>query len=756
MKNDGNPLVRYAVSINGIVQGVGFRPYIYNRAVEFGVKGFVKNAGSGVVIDAEAPRQALKSFIKEMVQAPPPLSQIEKISIRRQEVQNFNDFKILESQESDQILSFIPKDTAVCEKCLKDISDESSRWFGYAFTNCTDCGPRYSILKKLPYDRCNTSMDSFVMCEACSAEYNEPSSRRFHAQPVCCPECGPQLQLLNNLKQELRGTAVIKKAVQLLKAGCILAVKGIGGFHLMCDAQNAQAIEALRSRKRRPDKPLAVMAKDMAAVEKLCEVDDAEAKLLQSPASPIVLMNRKHDCPLPKQIAPDSSKLGIMLPYTPLHHLLFKEGMNWLVATSGNKSGLPIEYQNDEALKHLSDTADYFLLHNRDINIPIDDSVFKVFRGQKQVSRAARGYSPLSFNMGAVHQLVALGAEQKASVCLSKGGYAYMSQYMGDIKNPKAYQTYKKVIDNLIMLTKTSPCAYVHDLHPDYLSTRYAMEQSMRKIGVQHHFAHMSACMAENRLSGMAIGVIYDGTGIGIDGKVWGGEFLVGNLEGFERAGQLSYMKLQGGDKAVEQPWRTAVSYMSQAGIKDWGIFKNINEYALETVQEALEAGLNCHETSSMGRLFDCVSAMLGLSHSISYDAQAAIMLENIADYGINGSYDYDIYYTGKCLQIDFRRLLEGILRDIRKGRKAGEIAGLFHNTAASFTAEAVEAISRQYGIRNVVLSGGCFENSLLLGLILDRLECKDFQVYFHKLVPCNDGGVSFGQLAAADSMLRR
>lgn len=757
LKLERDELTRYIIILYGIVQGVGFRPYVYGKTAALGIKGYVKNVGSSLLIDAEAPKYIIKEFLEILLKSPPPLAQIETVSIRKQEIRHWQSFDILKSDSVDEELSFIPRDIAICERCRQDIFDERSRWFGYAFTNCTDCGPRYSIIKELPYDRRNTSMGSFKMCLSCSEEYNEPSlsSRRFHAQPVCCIECGPILQLVNKSGEQIQCGDIIKKSAELLKQGFILAVKGIGGFHLMCDGENEQAIAVLRSRKRRPHKPLALMAKNLVVIKQWCVLDDLEVELLQSSSSPIVLLNKKNNCDLPALIAPDTHKIGMMLPYTPLHHLLFKEDINCLVATSGNISGSPIEYDNAEALVKLGEIADYFLLNNRDINIPVDDSVAKVFRGCKLISRAGRGYTPFNLSLGTKHQLAAMGAEQKASVSLSKGGYIYLSQYLGDLKSPQAYDTYKKVLDNLLRLTKVKPIAYIHDLHPDYLSTKYAMEQKEDKLAIQHHFAHMSSCIAEHKLKKPVIGVIYDGTGLGDDGKVWGGEFLVGDLKSYRRAGHLRYVKLQGGDTAVKEPWRTAVSYMYPLGLMERELFRDMDSFVLELVINALKADFNCYETSSMGRLFDCIAAMLGLCYKVTYDAQAAVMLESVSDPYVQGSYSYNIYSEGACLQIDYQGLIREVLGDIRKGKRAADIAGKFHNTVADFTVEAVINISKLYGIRDVVLSGGCFENSLLLGKVLDGLENQDFHVYFNKLVPCNDGGISLGQLAAADSILR-
>ena len=743
------------IHIYGIVQGVGFRPFVYNKAHELGLGGCVSNIGASILIDVEGDPSELKSFINKVVKTPPPLAQIERINIRKVNIVDYKNFEIVKSSVENEDLRFISKDIAFCKNCEQDILDNKSRWYNYEFTNCTDCGPRYSIIKELPYDRCNTSMQSFEMCPICREEYENPNSRRFHAQPVCCPDCGPRLSLLDCFGKEIDVGNPVAEAARLLKEGNILAVKGIGGFHLMCDAENQTAVESLRSRKRRPHQPLAVMAADLPAVEHQCRMSDRERQLITSSQSPIVLLEKKLECSLPEVIAPDTDRLGMMLPYTPLHMLLFVGGLKYLVATSGNMSGMPIEYQNNKAASDLANVADFFLLHNRAINVPLDDSVAKAFGEREILSRVGRGYAPISINLSAHQQLIALGAEQKGSICLSKNGYAYISQYLGDIKSPDAYENYKKVLDNLVQLLKIKPQAYVHDLHPYYLSTQYAKEQREQKLVIQHHFAHMAGCIAEHKLNKPVIGVIYDGTGLGEDGKIWGGEILVGALGSYTRAGHLKYCKVQGADKAVEEPWRSAVSYMHDLGEHYLGGFIGIDHSTYSAVEAAVQAGLNCHESSSMGRLFDCVSALLGLCSKTTYDAQAAIMLERIADKQIASCYEYEIYKEEDCLLIGYQQIIKAILLDMRKGIRAPEISSKFHNTIVTATADVVMEIGRMYGSREAVLSGGCFENMLLLDRLVKKLEGKGFNVYFNEKLPCNDGGISFGQLAAADRILR-
>jgi hydrogenase maturation protein HypF len=755
LKQYKNEAGRYIVDIHGIVQGVGFRPFVYHSARELKLCGYVSNIGGSVFIDVEGEVISMKHFINKIMKTPPPLAQIEKINIRKAKMKGYDCFDIVKSSEDKEELRFIPKDTAICNSCKKDILENSGRWFHYEFTNCTDCGPRYSIIKELPYDRCSTSMRSFEMCPACKEEYENPDSRRFHAQPVCCPICGPQLKLLDCKGKEIVAQSAIREAVRLLKEGSILAVKGVGGFHLMCDAENQKAVAKLRSRKQRPHQPLAVMAADAAAIENQCVLNDRERQLITSSQSPIVLLKKKATCSLPNILAWDSDKLGMLLPYTPMHMLIFADGLKYLVATSANLSGMPMEYENQKAIDHLSEVTDYFLLHDREINIPIDDSVTKVFIEKEVISRVGRGYAPLSINIGAQHQLAALGAEQKSGVCLSKNGYTHVSQYLGDMKSPEAFENYKKVLDHLIHLLRIKPQAYVHDLHPGYLSTQYALEQQGMKLALQHHFAHMASCMAEHKLTKPAIGVIYDGTGFGEDGKIWGGEILVGNLKGVTRAGHLKYCAIQGGDKAVEEPWRSAVSYLYALGDCSLEGLAGLDNGVTETVKAALKAGLHCFESSSMGRLFDCVSALLGLCSKTTYDAQAAIILEHVADRQIQSGYEYEIQEDQDGLLIGYEEIIKAILTDIRKGKGVTEISCKFHNTIADATVEAVVKVGKLYGVREAVLSGGCFENLLLLEKSIKKLEGHGFTVYYNEKLPCNDGGISFGQLAAADRIMR-
>lgn len=744
-------LLRYRAVVYGIIQGVGFRPFIYNCALKYELKGYVKNDGGSVLIDVEGSKANVKGFIKSILGSLPPLARIEAIHIRRAQIKGWNCFEIQASSNETSTKSFIPQDTAICEKCKRDILHEG-KWKGYAFTNCTDCGPRYSIIGDMPYDRKNTSMEKYEMCSSCKEEYLAPSSRRFHAQPVCCPSCGPQLELLDCEGKQLQVENVIKEAGRLLREGKLIAVKGLGGFHLMCDAENENAVARLRHRKHRPHRALAVMASDMSAIEKQCEVSAKERDLLFSPKSPIVLLRKKANGSLPRNISPDNGKLGMMLPYTPFHVLLFQEHLCYLVATSGNISGMPIIHETELAVRELADVADFFIIHNRDIHTPIDDAVVKVWRERECITRPGRGYAPYSFHTGSKRQLAALGAEQKSTISLSKDGYIYMSQHLGDLKNHESYVNYKMVLNNLLHLLRIKPEAYIHDCHPYYMSTLHAQAQE-RSVAIQHHFAHMASCIAEHKIRQPVIAAIYDGTGLGEDGKLWGGEFLVGDLTGFTRVGHLKYCTIQGMDKAVEEPWRTAASYLFSMGALDACTLRGVDSYSLELLKGALTNRLHCYQSSSIGRLFDAVSALLGLCTKATYEAQGAIRLEAIAQ-KVSGCYEYQQQKILGSLQIDYDGIFEGILQDLKKGRGPSEISGKFHNTVSDFTTASIMEISREWGIRTVVLSGGCFENNMLLESIMVKLESAGLQVFTNEKVPCNDGGISFGQLAAADKIL--
>lgn len=744
---------RYVIRVFGVVQGVGYRPYIYNQANLFNIKGWVSNQGSAVVMEVEGEKTQIKNFLLQIIKRPPSLARIEKVEVTSQCYIGHCGFQIKPSISDTGSLNYLSQDVSICPDCLKEIFDANNERYHYPFTNCTACGPRYSITSKLPYDRENTTMDVFHMCSNCEKEYNDPSNRRFHAQTNCCKVCGPVLSLLTSSGKEILCKDPLRRTINLIREGKIVAIKGIGGFHFVCDARNQEVISVLRERKYRPHKAFAIMVKDLETAKKLCLIGETEEKLLISNKRPIVLLHKKMNCDLPEQIAPNMNKLGIILPYTPLHYLLFQEDISCLVMTSGNISNAPIQYENDEAIKNLGNIADYFLMHNRDIHIPVEDSVVKVINNKEVVIRRARGYTPYIFPMKAKQEILALGAEEKSTFSFTQNGYGYMSQYLGDIKNYNSYITYGKAIENLTSIMKLKPSIIAHDFHTSYLSSRYATSQVGKKITVQHHHAHMVSCMVEHRLWEPVIGVIFDGTGIGTDDKIWGGEFLVGTREEFIRVGHFKYVAIQGGDQAIREPWRIAVSYLYSIHYENWNILEGIDIKSINTVKQALAKHLNCYETSSVGRFFDCVAAILKVRHHNTYDAQAAIELENILDPCVKEDYTYSVYEENGIFKIDYKSILLGILKDIENALAPSSISAKFHNTLGNVTIDMVCKISTRYGLNIVVLSGGVFENNHLLTYILRGLKEKDIKVYYNQQIPTNDSGISVGQLGIVDAV---
>ncbi len=745
--------IRYAIKVFGVVQGVGYRPYIYNQAKLFNIKGWVGNQGSAVVMDLEGEKTKIKDFLIQIMKSPPRLARIEKVEAIARCLIGYRDFEIRSSLADTRSLHYLSQDVAICPECLKEILNPNNDRFHYAFTNCTACGPRYSIIKKLPYDRENTTMDDFLMCPNCEREYNDPSNRRFHAQTNCCKTCGPALSLLTNEGEEILCKDPLQRTITLILEGKILAIKGIGGFHFVCDARNEEVITTLRERKHRPHKSFAIMVKDLETAKQLCLIGEVEEKLLISNKRPIVLLEKKMTCNLPDQIAPNMKKLGILLPYTPLHYVLFQDGISCLLMTSGNVSNAPIQYENQQALNNLTRIADYFLIHNRNIHIPVEDSVVKVVNNQELVIRRARGYTPFIFPMKAKHEILALGAEEKSTFSFTQNGYGYMSQYLGDIKNYDSYITYTKAIENFIHMVELKPQIIAHDFHTSYLSSRYAKSLVGNKLAVQHHHAHMVSCMVEHQLLDPVIGVIFDGTGIGTDDKIWGGEFFVGTRENFIRVGHLKYVTIQGGDQAIKEPWRIAVSYLHSIHYEDKNLLEGIDINSMNTVKQALDKHLNCYETSSVGRFFDCIASILNIRHRITYEAQAAIELENIVDPHVEEYYSYSICEQNGMYLIDYKSILLGVLKDIDKAMSPASISAKFHNTLGNVTIDMVCKISKRYDLRIVVLSGGVFENSYLLSYILKGLKEKNITVYFNQQIPSNDSGISVGQLGIVDAV---
>jgi hydrogenase maturation protein HypF len=719
------PRRRVRIHLRGIVQGVGFRPFVYNLARELGLGGYVLNSSAGLTAEAEGDAAAVDVFARRIVDGAPPLAWIQHVEVGEAELLGECDFTIRESVAVTGEYALISPDVATCGDCRRDFTDPQNRRYGYPFTNCTNCGPRYTIIHDIPYDRPNTTMAAFVMCADCLREYHDPTDRRFHAQPNACPVCGPRL------------SGEIVEAQRRLAAGEILAIKGLGGFHLACDARNAAAVEQLRSRKRRSDKPFALMARDLAAAEAVCSITGEERTALESPRHPIVVLPARESLP---GVAPGNRTLGIMLPYTPLHHLLF-EGATYdlLVMTSGNLSEEPIVTSNTEARERLNGVADWFLTHNRDIFMRADDSVARVFEGRERVLRRSRGFAPEVMDLGReVPELLACGGELKNAFCLTKGRHAILSQHIGDLENYETLVFFEETLANLKKLFRVKPRAVVHDLHPHYLSTRYALELDLPKIAVQHHEAHIATCMLENGLDGEVIGVAFDGTGYGTDGAIWGGEFFAGGYRGFTRQAHFRYVPMAGGDAAIREPWRMATSYRLDALGPD-----AVTEPRERIIRQMIERGVNTVPTSSCGRLFDAVASMIGLRHQVNFEGQAAIELEMIADPAIDDAYFFD--FDGAA--IDFRPMIEQIAHETAR---PPAVAAKLHNTVAAAIVETCLRIRADSGLRRVCLSGGTFQNVLLLSRALAGLRRNGFEVYLHAKVPPNDGGIALGQAAMA------
>jgi hydrogenase maturation protein HypF len=765
-----NELVRRKhILVRGVVQGVGFRPFVYKTATSLGLSGFVFNSSSGVTIEIEGRGSALDEFFKALKGDPPKLAEIKEITVSEIEVQGGDGFFILGSREESGAFALVPPDAGTCDECWRDFGDPANRRFGYPFTNCTHCGPRYTIIRDIPYDRATTTMSAFTMCGDCQAEYENPDDRRFHAQPNACAVCGPSLTLLKSDVSfpDRDSLTIIRQTRALLREGKIVAVKGLGGFLLACDATNDAAVAELRRRKRRPHKPFALMVRDLASVKKLCRLTPEDEAALLHPRRPIVILPRLAGGPLSGGLAPGDNTLGVMLPYTPLHYLLFSDSpeteSEWdaLVMTSGNMSEEPIVVSNHEAMLQLGGVADWFLLHDRDIFTRVDDSVTRTFEGRERVLRRSRGFAPQSIDLGIeMEEVLAFGGELKNTFCLTKGRYAILSQHIGDLENYETMRFFEETLDRMKHTFRVAPRAAAYDLHPGYMSTRLAAASGIaRRIGVQHHHAHIASCMAENHLRGQVLGVALDGTGFGTDGKIWGGEFLVADFAGFSRRAHLRNVLLPGGDAAVRQPWRMALSYLRDAFggqiPTDLRCFQGIDEKQVALVDTMLARRIQTVETSSCGRLFDAVAALLGLAPEVSFEGQAAIALEAAAETGIDDRYDFEIE-EGEPAILDFRPLVVAIGNDISSGRRVGEISARFHNTLSAAIGQVCDRIRSSNAVDRVCLSGGSFQNLYLLGRTVVELRRRSFDVFLHAQVPANDGGLSLGQAMVANEHLRQ
>jgi hydrogenase maturation protein HypF len=771
--------IRRHLHVRGIVQGVGFRPFVYKLATSLGLTGFVFNSSSGVTIEIEGSAEASRKFIESLRRDPPQLAEILELTVSETTSLGSAGFDILDSREEAGEFALVSPDAGTCDACWRDFGDPSNRRFGYPFTNCTHCGPRYTIVQDIPYDRAKTTMSRFVMCGACKAEYGDPANRRFHAQPNACAVCGPSLCLVESGASsadcsfaEKDSLPAIRMARQLLREGKIVAVKGLGGFLLACDAENEAAVAELRRRKRRPAKPFALMVRDLQGVKSVCGVSREDDAALRHSRRPIVVMPRLSSadpaaCPLPDVLAPGNNTLGMMLPYTPLHYLLFSDSPESppefaaLVMTSGNLSEEPIVVSNDEALLRLSGVADWFLLHNRDIATRVDDSVVRIFEGRERVLRRSRGFVPQTIDLGIeLEQVLAVGAELKHTFCLTRERHAILSQHIGDLENYETMCFFEETLKKMKHVFKVSPQAIAHDLHPGYRSTRMALASDIeRKFAVQHHHAHIASCMAENHLGGKVIGVAMDGTGLGTDGTIWGGEFLVADLAGFERRAHLRTVPLPGGDAAIRQPWRMALSYLRDSlgpHIPD-GVtcFQAVSATQFKLVDTMLARRVQTVQTSSCGRLFDAVAALLGMGSKATFEGQAAIALEMATDPTVTDRYGFDLH-QGEPMVVDFRQTIATIVKELATNRTAAEISARFHNTLSAAIVEVCCRIRKSDGLDRVCLSGGVFQNHLLLGLTAAELRRLGFGVFLHAMVPANDGGISLGQAVIANELLRR
>ncbi len=763
------PLERRRIHVDGVVQGVGFRPFIYGLAVRYGLTGWVLNSSSGVDIEVQGASQEVAAFVEAIRAEAPPLARIDRLTVQPIPPDGSEASFVIRHSEADTGMSLVSPDVATCPDCLAEVFDPSNRRYRYPFTNCTNCGPRYTIIQAMPYDRPMTTMRTFTMCPACQAEYDDPLNRRFHAQPNACPVCGPQVELVADeaLLHQIGAQALpddIARAAALLQAGYIVAIKGVGGFHLACDATNAQAVARLRERKARPHKPFAVMVASLDEAHAHCEVNPDEAALLTSHSAPVVLLYRRERTPIAANVAPDNPMLGVMLPYTPLHHILLRDAGVPLVMTSGNLSDLPIIKDNDEALRKLAHIADAFLLHNRPIHMRCDDAVWWVdrFAGEqdaaRQPLRRSRGDAPYPIRLAwhSERHILAVGAEMKNTLCLLRGQDAFLSQHIGEVDSLEALDYFREVLDHLSAIFKVTPQVIAHDLHPAYLTTRLARElaaeHGLPLVAVQHHHAHIAACLAEHGCSGPVIGVALDGTGYGADGAIWGGEVLIASVERYERAAHLEYLPLPGGEAAIRRPYRIAWGYLlaTQGDIPDLPTLAAFPAEERRIVAQQVERGVNTPLTSSCGRLFDAVSALVGLCPLATFEAQAAIALELAARQAAPERaipYPFTLEADGVLRVGD---MLAAIVRDVRSGRPTAEIAAAFHVTLAQMIVSAARQVQARTGIGVVALSGGSFQNRLLLRLAREGLRAAGFEVLTHRQVPTNDGGLSLGQAVIA------
>ena len=789
-KDQKSKIRRLRVEIHGAVQGVGFRPFVYRLATELALNGWVINDARGVFIEVEGGEATLARFLERLSSEKPPRSIVHSLDSTWLDAIGYSGFEIRRSDDAGAKTVLVLPDIATCDDCLAEVLNPADRRARYPFTNCTNCGPRFTIIEALPYDRPNTTMRQFAMCPDCQREYANPLDRRFHAQPNACPTCGPQLALWSVRGEVLaERDGAVHKTAEALRAGQIVAIKGLGGFLLMVDARNVETLARLRERKPRRDKPFALMARDLAQARTLVETDVQAEALLTSPEAPIVLLRRKENAPVAEDIAPGNPYLGIMLPYTPLHHLLLRAIDFPVVATSGNLSDEPICTDEDEAVQRLGNIADLFLVHNRSIARHVDDSVMTVMLGEPRLLRRARGYAPLPVLLAReIPTVLGVGAHLKNTIALSVRNQVFISQHIGDLETPEAMNAFERVIADFLKLYAATPVAIAHDLHPDYLSTRWANEQvsgfkfqvstkqletsNLKLEPVQHHHAHLAACLAENGVEARALGVTWDGTGYGTDGTIWGGEFLLGDAKDFTRVAHLRPFRLPGGDAAVKEPRRVALALLwemyGDATLErdDLPPIRAFSRAERKTLVQMMSKNVNAPITTSAGRLFDGIAALIGLHQHVSFEGQAAMALEYAADAAVADAYSIEIETkdegrrTNDLLSalrppssvfLDWQPLVESVLGDLSRGVERGIMAARFHNALV----EAIVAVAQEIGEPNVALSGGCFQNRLLTEHAATRLTQAGFRVLLHRHVPPNDGCISLGQVVVAAVRLK-
>jgi len=754
---------RRQIHVEGIVQGVGFRPFIYALATENRLGGFVLNNSAGVVIELEGDCKALDRFLANLCKQAPPHASIEKIVCDTIPVRGEESFNIEPSRDGPERRAFISPDKVICDECLNELFDPSNRRHRYAFISCTHCGPRFTIIRKIPYDRQHTTMAAFPMCLECQREYHDSTSRRFHAQANACSRCGPQVRLVRPDGSELNDIDPVSAAARLLGSGAILALKGLGGYHLACNALDEAAVATLRRRKKREGKPFALMAGDLQTIERFCFVEEGEKFLLSGPERPIVLLRQRDRSSIARDVAPGQKYLGWMLPYTPVHYLLIENSGLPLVMTSGNLSEEPIAHEDSDALQRLSRIADYFLVNNREIQTRCDDSVMRKFDNRELMIRRSRGYAPLPIALARrfAQDTLACGAHLKNTFCLGRDHHAFLSHHIGDLENYETLKSFIEGIEQFKSFFDIQPSLIAHDLHPDYLSTKYAAGlDGVNRVAVQHHHAHIVSCMAEHGLEGPVIGIAFDGLGYGPDGTIWGGEFLIADLAGYTRRAHLRCVSLAGGDSAIREPWRSALSYVKDSLGKNplalelpgW---RSVSLNKVAQVETMLERNVNTFRTSSCGRLFDAVASILGLNHKANFEGQAAMALEAAALQGIEDDYPFDIE-ENEPWQIDLRPGIASLVGEVVAGSETGVIAAKFHNMLGSVITEVCLRLRKTEGLNRICLSGGTFQNMCLLERVVRRLRERGFQVFVNSKVPPNDGGISLGQAVIANAVSER